>query len=524
IEEPGEALAAAMLRGMTGLMERHFNVRILDEAITEAVRLSHRYISARQLPDKAVSVLDTACAKVALAHSSTPGAIDDGKRRIERIEAEIAALEREAANGAAHDERLAELRTERDESAAAVAEDEVRYARERELVARIVALRSRIDAAREEGASPDLARDADAARAELPVLVEQLHGLQGDGPMVPLQVDAHVVAEVVASWTGIPLGRMVKDEIKTVLNLSPLLGERVIGQDHALEAIAQRVRTANANLEDPNKPRGVFMFVGPSGVGKTETALALADILYGGERKLVTINMSEYQEAHSVSGLKGSPPGYVGYGEGGVLTEAVRRNPYSVVLLDEVEKAHPDVLEMFFQIFDKGTMDDAEGRAIDFRNTLIILTSNVGSSAVMQACLNKPAEELPNADALAELLRPQLYKSFKPAFLGRMKVVPYYPISDDVLAEIIELKLERIRRRIGANHGAAFEWDDSLVEAVLARCTEVDSGARNVDHILNGTLLPELAQQVLERIAQGTALASVAVRANDAGEFEYTVN
>jgi len=524
IEEPGEALAAAMLRGMTGLMERHFNVRILDEAITEAVRLSHRYISARQLPDKAVSVLDTACAKVALAHSSTPGAIDDGKRRIERIEAEIAALEREAANGAAHDERLAELRAQRDEAAAAVAEDEARYAKERELVAQIAALRSRIDAAREEGASSDLARDADAARAALPALVEQLHALQGDGPMVPLQVDAHVVAEVVASWTGIPLGRMVKDEIKTVLNLSPLLGERVIGQDHALDAIAQRVRTANASLEDPNKPRGVFMFVGPSGVGKTETALALADILYGGERKLVTINMSEYQEAHSVSGLKGSPPGYVGYGEGGVLTEAVRRNPYSVVLLDEVEKAHPDVLEMFFQIFDKGTMDDAEGRAIDFRNTLIILTSNVGSSAVMQACLNKPAEALPDADALVELLRPQLYRTFKPAFLGRMKVVPYYPISDDVLAEIIELKLERIRRRIEANHGAAFEWDDSLVEAVLARCTEVDSGARNVDHILNGTLLPELAQQVLERIAQGTALASVAVRANDAGEFEYTVN
>ncbi|WP_321818244.1 MULTISPECIES: type VI secretion system ATPase TssH [unclassified Paraburkholderia] len=523
IEEPGETLAAAMLRGMTALMERHFNVRILDEAITEAVRLSHRYISARQLPDKAVSVLDTACAKVALAHSSTPGAIDDGKRYIERVDAEIASLEREAANGTAHDERLAQLREERAQAAAEVAEDEARYAQERELVTQIAALRERIDAAREEGGSADLARDADAAREALPALVAQLHALQGDGPMVPLQVDAHVVAEVVASWTGIPLGRMVKDEIKTVLNLSPLLGERVIGQDHALDAIAQRVRTANASLEDPNKPRGVFMFVGPSGVGKTETALALADILYGGERKLVTINMSEYQEAHSVSGLKGSPPGYVGYGEGGVLTEAVRRNPYSVVLLDEVEKAHPDVLEMFFQIFDKGTMDDAEGRPIDFRNTLIILTSNVGSQAVMQACLNKPAEELPDADALAELLRPQLYKTFKPAFLGRMKVVPYYPISDDVLAEIIELKLERIRRRIEANHGATFEWDESLVDAVLARCTEVDSGARNVDHILNGTLLPELAQQVLERIAEGTALQSVNVRANESGEFEYTV-
>jgi len=303
-----------------------------------------------------------------------------------------------------------------------------------------------------------------------------------------------------------------------------MLAQRVIGQDHALDAIAQRVRTASANLEDPNKPRGVFLFVGPSGVGKTETALALADILYGGERKLITINMSEYQEAHSVSGLKGSPPGYVGYGEGGVLTEAVRRNPYSVVLLDEIEKAHPDVLEMFFQVFDKGTLDDAEGREIDFRHALIILTSNVGSAAVMQACLNQAAETLPDSDALAELLRPQLYKAFKPAFLGRVKVVPYYPISDDVLAEIIELKLERIRARIADNHRAVFAWDESLVDAIHARCTEVDSGARNVDHILNGTLLPELAQHVLGRIAQGEAISRIDVRALESGEFEYKVH
>ncbi|MBJ9921432.1 ATP-dependent Clp protease ATP-binding subunit [Burkholderia cenocepacia] len=497
VEEPSEPLAAAMLRGMSGLMEKHFNVRILDDAITEAVRLSHRYISGRQLPDKAISVLDTACAKVALAHSATPAAIDDTKKRIERIDAEIAALEQ-------------------------LAKDEERYEAERVIVAEITELRDALDRAR--GPSEDgQPVDVQATREKLAERVAALHALQGGEPMVPLQVDGHVVAEIVAAWTGIPLGRMVKDEIDTVLNLQPLLTARVIGQDHALEAIAQRVRTATANLEDPNKPRGVFMFVGPSGVGKTETALALADILYGGERKMVTINMSEYQEAHSVSGLKGSPPGYVGYGEGGVLTEAVRRNPYSVVLLDEVEKAHPDVLEMFFQVFDKGTMDDAEGREIDFRNTLIILTSNVGSAAVMQACLNKPAEELPDPDALAETLRPQLYKTFKPAFLGRMKVVPYYPISDDVLAEIIELKLERIRRRIEANHKAAFDWDESLVDAVLARCTEVDSGARNVDHILNGTLLPEIAGHVLGRIADGAAIARIAVRADEAGEFAYTV-
>ncbi|MGU7776019.1 type VI secretion system ATPase TssH [Burkholderia sp. MR1-5-21] len=522
VEEPSEPLAAAMLRGMAGLMEKHFNVRILDGAITEAVRLSHRYISGRQLPDKAISVLDTACAKVALAQSATPAAIDDTKKRIERIDAEIASLEREAASGAAHDERLGELRGGREAALAQLTTDEGRYDAERAIVAEITELRAALDRARgpSDGGEPV---DVQATRDRLAERVAALHALQGGEPMVPLQVDGHVVAEIVAAWTGIPLGRMVKDEIGTVLNLQPLLAARVIGQDHALDAIAQRVRTASASLEDPNKPRGVFMFVGPSGVGKTETALALADILYGGERKMITINMSEYQEAHSVSGLKGSPPGYVGYGEGGVLTEAVRRNPYSVVLLDEVEKAHPDVLEMFFQVFDKGMMDDAEGREIDFRNTLIILTSNVGSPAVMQACLNKPAEALPDPDALADALRPQLYKAFKPAFLGRMKVVPYYPISDDVLAEIIELKLDRIRRRIDANHKAVFEWDESLVDAVLARCTEVDSGARNVDHILNGTLLPEIAGHVLGRIADGAAITRIAVRADDAGEFVYTV-
>jgi type VI secretion system protein VasG len=317
---------------------------------------------------------------------------------------------------------------------------------------------------------------------------------------------------------------MVKDEIKTVLGLKPLLEARVLGQGAAIEAVAQRVRTARANLENPNKPKGVFMFVGPSGVGKTETALALADILYGGEKKLVTINMSEYQEAHSVSGLKGSPPGYVGYGEGGVLTEAVRRNPYSVVLLDEVEKAHPDVLELFFQVFDKGVMDDAEGREIDFRNCVIILTSNVGSQQIMQACLNKAPEDVPSADVLAEALRPVLYKHFKPAFLGRMKVVPYYAITDDVLEKIIRLKLDRIGARVGTNHKAAFDYDTKLVEAVLARCTEVDSGARNVDHILNGTLLPQVAEEVLARMAVGDAIGRIKVSAAKNGDFKYTVS
>ena len=510
VEEPSEELACAMLRGMAPLMEQHFGVRIYDEAITEAVRLSHRYIMGRQLPDKAISVLDTACAKVALGQNATPALIEDTVRRLERIEAEAGALRREQASGSQHSIRLEELERE----AAALADRRAtlaaRWESEKALSTQIVEARRAIEAGEAQG------RDVQA-------LASELRTLQGETPMVPVQVDGHVVAEIVAGWTGIPLGKMVKDEIKTVLNLKPMLEERVIGQPHAIEAVAQRVRTARANLDDPNKPKGVFLFVGPSGVGKTETALALADVLYGGERKLITINMSEYQEAHSVSGLKGSPPGYVGYGEGGVLTEAVRRNPYSVVLLDEVEKAHPDVLELFFQVFDKGVMDDAEGREIDFRNTIIILTSNVASSVMMQACLNKAEEEQPAPDALEEMIRPYLVKQFKPAFLGRLKVVPYYPLSDDVLANIIELKLRRIGERIAASHKAAFEYDEALVEAVLARCTEVDSGARNVDNILNGTLLPEVAESVLARMAEGGAIERIAVTADEDGKFNYSI-
>ncbi|MFY1946909.1 type VI secretion system ATPase TssH [Achromobacter xylosoxidans] len=528
VEEPSETLAASMLRGMAPLMESHFGVRILDEAIVAAARLSHRYISGRQLPDKAVGVLDTACARVALGRSATPALIDDARHRLARQETERAALRREAAAGAAQSARLRELDEEMAATRQQLADAEARLAQESELVRQIHALREELEAAGQEP-EPETtgkrragkAAEPTPAQAQLAELQQQLRALQGEAPLVPAYVDAQVIAEIVSAWTGIPLGRMVNDEIRTVLELQPLLAERVIGQDHALHAIAQRVRTARAGLEDPNKPKGVFLFVGPSGVGKTETALAVADILYGGERKLVTINMSEYQEAHSVSGLKGSPPGYVGYGEGGVLTEAVRRQPYSVVLLDEIEKAHPDVLELFFQVFDKGVMDDAEGREIDFRNTLIVLTSNVGSSTIMQACLNKTAEERPDPDALQELLAPQLYKAFKPAFLGRMKTIAYYPVDDDALARIIGLKLARIAERVQANHRAVFDWDDALVEAVLARCTEVDTGARNVDHILNGTLLPQIAEQVLGRMAQGEAIARIRVTAGKNGDFRY---
>jgi type VI secretion system protein VasG len=514
VEEPTEPLAAAMLRGMAPLMEKHFNVRIRDEAITEAVRLSARYITGRQLPDKAISVLDTACAKVALGQAATPAAIEDLRKHLERLDAEVRGLEREAASGTPHDARLKSLADERDIAKKSVDELKTRHAAERTLVAEVQALR--------EGLEGGHATPADKS-AELKGKLAELARLQAEQTLVPIEVDGAVVASIVAAWTGIPLGKMVKDDLKTVLNMEPLLEARVIGQTHAIKAIAQRVRTSRANLEDPNKPKGVFLFVGPSGVGKTETALALAELLYGGERKLVTINMSEYQEAHSVSGLKGSPPGYVGYGEGGVLTEAVRRNPYSVVLLDEAEKAHPDVLELFYQVFDKGVLDDAEGREIDFRNCVIILTSNVGSSQIMQACINKSPSEYPSADDLAEALRPVLYKTFKPAFLGRMKVIPYYVIGDDALDKIIRLKLDRIGARVGINHQAEFVYDTKLVDAVLARCTEVDTGARNVDHILNGTLLPEIAGHVLARMADGRAVNRIKVSAGKNGDFKYTV-
>ncbi|SFM42969.1 type VI secretion system ATPase TssH [Rugamonas rubra] len=527
VEEPSAQVACAMLRAMVPLMERHFKIRVRDEAVTEAVRLSQRYISGRQLPDKAVSVLDTACAKVALGQSAAPAQLEAAAAKLAQLDAEIAALEREEAElGAdlaghgAHDAhgayqahhthhtqhgRLPQLRQARDECRCEHGLHAERWEHEKAIAAEIAQLQ-------QDG-------EAQAARA----LREELVQLQGDAPMLPLEVDGHVVAAIVSAWTGIPLGKMVRDEIRGVLKLQEALRQRVLGQPHAIEAVAQRVRTSRANLDDPDKPKGVFLFVGPSGVGKTETALALADLLYGGERKMVTINMSEYQEAHSVSGLKGSPPGYVGYGEGGVLTEAVRRNPYSVVLLDEIEKAHPDVTELFFQVFDKGVLEDAEGREVDFRNTIIIATSNAGSAALMQACLNKPEAELPSAEELEQLLRPQLMKHFKPAFLGRLKVVPYYPIVDAVLAQIIALKLERIGQRIQANHQAEFSYDEALVEAVLARCTEVDSGARNVDHILNGSLLPQLAEALLARMVDAAPTRRIRVGVDDKDQFTYAI-
>ena len=515
VDEPDDAKAVSMLRGVGQAMAAHHKVRILDEAIVEAVKLSSRFIPGRQLPDKAVSVLDTACAKIAIGQNATPARIEDAKRRLDVLATERAQLEKEAAGGSDHGKRLGEIAEEAAKVGEALAADEARFAQEKELVGKIHAELDKVEAL-----SPDDPGRADAVAA-LNALRAELKALQGFEPMILPVVDSSAVAEIIAGWTGIPVGRMVADEIQTVLRLRDSLEQRVIGQGHALEAIAQRVRTSRANLEDPDKPKGVFLLVGTSGVGKTETAIALADALYGGERSMITIAMSEYQEAHTVSSLKGSPPGYVGYGEGGVLTEAVRRRPYSVVLLDEIEKAHPDVLELFFQVFDKGRMEDGEGREIDFRNTLIILTSNAGTDLVMQAC--NESEEVPTVEYLNELLKPELNRVFKPAFLGRTAVIPYYPLKDENLRKIVRLKLDKIGKRIKANHGAAFEYDDAVVDAIAARCTEVDSGARNIDNILTGTILPEVSGHVLERMAEGGAIGAIRIGVAADGGFAYEV-
>jgi type VI secretion system protein VasG len=516
VEEPTEAVACTMLRGIVGSLEKHHNLRILDEAVTATVRLSHRYIAGRQLPDKAVSVLDTACARLSLGQNSTPPRLEDVQRRIDSLQVQKRVLDRETKIGADHAERLELIEAE---TAAAKEEEAVlkeQWEKEKALIEKIRALHESIEKPKKEGA--EAAQKPTDALAELTKLEAELDALQGEKGMMRVSVDAQLVGEVISAWTGIPLGKMVRNEIETVLTLDEHLKKRVIGQDHALSAIAQRILTSRANLDDPVKPVGVFLLVGPSGVGKTETAIALADVLYGGERNMITINMSEFQEAHTVSTLKGSPPGYVGYGEGGVLTEAVRRRPYSVVLLDEVEKAHPDVLELFFQVFDKGRMEDGEGREIDFRNTIILLTSNAATETLMK--LTADPETAPDSAGMVKALKPELDKIFKPAFLGRLMIVPYYPIRDEAMKQIIRLKLGKIQRRLAETHKIALAYDDVLLNEVAARCTEVESGARNVDNILSNTMLPDLSRQILSQLAGGAASERVTVSVKD-GALTY---
>jgi type VI secretion system protein VasG len=524
VEEPTEVQCLVMLRGIVSALEKHHNVRILDEGVAAAVRLSHRYLAGRQLPDKAVSILDTACARLALGQNSVPAALEEATRRIDDLAVQQRVLTRETAVGVDHAERLELIAKEKTETEARLAALRERFEKERDLVVKVRELRGKLEGASQAsaaaaGAVAQPAQDTEAVRAELNAVTAELDKLQGETPLMRVCVDAHIVGDVLSAWTGIPVGKMMKDEIATVMSLERHLGSRVIGQDHALEAISQRIRTSKANLEDPSKPIGVFMLVGPSGVGKTETALALSDLFYGGEKNLITINMSEFQEAHTVSTLKGSPPGYVGYGEGGVLTEAVRRRPYSVVLLDECEKAHPDVLELFFQVFDKGNMEDGEGREIDFKNTIIILTSNAATDTMMKLCADP--ETMPSPQGIVQAMKPELNKIFKPAFLGRMVVIPYYPVRDEALKTIIKLKLGKIQRRILENHKIELKYDPLLIEEVAKRCTEVESGARNVDNILTNTLLPEISKQILGRLAEGEKPNSINVGIGADGSFVY---
>lgn len=522
IEEPDEATAIEMINGLVPTLERHHKVRILSDGVTEAVRLSRRYIPARQLPDKAVSLLDTACARVAISQNATPAAIEDLHRQIESCVSRSAILEREQAIGLDSAAALADQAARR-----ARLQDELdaldrRWQSERDLVARIRALQDRLSAQESvAGPTPEGPGERQAARDDLARCNTELRTLQGETPLVKVTVDAQAVAEVVANWTGIPVGRMLGDEIRTVLTLRERLEERVIGQPHALEAIAETMRVSRAGMTDPRKPIGVFLMVGTSGTGKTETALALAELLYGGEQNLTVINMSEFKEEHKVSMLVGSPPGYVGYGEGGVLTEAVRRRPYGVILLDEMEKAHPGVQDVFYQVFDKGMLRDGEGRDIDFRNTVIIMTSNAASERIARLCAD-PATR-PTPPELAEALRPDLLRIFKPAFLGRVTTVPYFPLAPDVIRRIVELQLERIRRRFADGYRAPFSWSSDLVETIARRCTEVESGARNIEHILGRTLLPELAIRLLGRRAAGAAVTRVEVGLDPAGGLTYQI-
>ncbi|HJS03106.1 MAG TPA: type VI secretion system ATPase TssH, partial [Variovorax sp.] len=546
VPEPDETKAILMLRGVASVLEKHHRVQLLDEAIESAVKLSHRYIPARQLPDKAVSLLDTACARVAVSQHAMPPEVEDCQRRIEALTVEQEIIGREEAIGIDVGKRSAQVQALLAESKAQLEKLDARWKEEKGLVDRLLTLRGKLREGNKPVDAPNQPVRAERVEANQPVRAElveartegggsegqsraallgelhelqaQISKIQGESPLILPSVDSQAVSSVVADWTGIPVGRMQRNEIETVLSLPRLLGQRVIGQDHAMEMIAKRIQTARAGLDNPGKPIGVFMLAGTSGVGKTETAIALAEALYGGEQNMIVINMSEYQEAHTVSSLKGAPPGYVGYGEGGVLTEAVRRRPYSVVLLDEVEKAHPDVHELFFQVFDKGFMEDGEGRSIDFKNTLILLTTNAGTDLIASLC--KDPELMPDPEGMAKALREPLLKIFPPALLGRLVTIPYYPLSDEMLGKIVELQLKRIKKRVEARYQIPFEYGDDVVKLVVSRCTESESGGRMIDAILTNTMLPDVSREFLNRMMEGKPIEGVRVGVAD-GNFSY---
>lgn len=513
VDEPDEEKAVRMIRGLAPVLEKHHKVPVLDSALEAAARLSHRYIPSRQLPDKAVSLIDTACARVAISQHATPAEVEDCSRLIDVFRAELEILEREGAIGLDHGKRKVEIAGKIGAEEQRLATLTARWEQEKGLVQKLLDARA--------VAQKPETEDKEKTLAECLAIEKEIAVIQGESPLVFPHVDENAVAAVISDWTGIPVGRMVKNEIEQTLKLADILERRVIGQRHALETIARRVQTSRARLDNPNRPIGVFMLAGPSGTGKTETALTLAETLFGDENSLIAINMSEFQEAHTVSTLKGAPPGYVGYGEGGKLTEAVRRRPYSVVLLDEVEKAHPDVHEIFFQVFDKGWMEDGEGRFIDFKNTLIILTSNAAQDVVTSLC--KDPELIPDATALEKAMRGPLTKVFPDALLNRLVVVPYYPISQDMLRTIINLNLKKVEKRVKENHGIPFTYDPSVTDLIVQRCTELERGARLVDALITNTLLPEIGREFLTRMMEGQPLDRVNIGVKD-GEFSFEVH
>jgi len=534
IEEPSEGKAINMMRAISEILQAHHKVRIMDEAIVDSVKLSSRYITARQLPDKSVSLLDTACARVALSQSATPAAIENTRRRITQCESNVVSLQRENASLGNCEERILELQTEQQDLESLLVQQEAQWDKENEIVTEIHDLQQQIEDDFHASMHPQETKDDETPtqaldeeqrvkiKNDLKALMSKLSDTQQDTPMIQVNVDAQAIAEVVANWTGIPVGKMVSDEIQSVLQLDQILKQRVIGQDHGLAAIAQAIKTSRAGLTDPRKPIGVFFMVGPSGVGKTETALALADILYGGEQNITTINMSEFKEEHKVSMLLGSPPGYVGYGEGGVLTEAVRRKPYSVVLLDEMEKAHPGVQDIFYNLFDKGTIKDGEGRDIDFRNTVIIMTSNAAEEHIRAMC--SASEERPDHEVLLDNFRPQLLNYFKPAFLGRTTLIPYYPLDDEILVKIAEINMHKIEKRLKEQYNASFSYDEDVMFHIVARCQDNDTGARNIENIISRSMLPNLAAECLGRMADGKDIAAVHIGVCDEGNFTYSIS
>lgn len=523
IDEPSVELATSMLRGIKGKYEAHHGIQISDDAVATTVKLAERFISGRQLPDKAVDLLDTSAARVRMAQTSKPAALDDAERRLQNLDVRITAVKRDLDTGLLADtQALAVLEEERTQVEAKRADLEMRWKKESGLAKKIMDLRHTLQEVMAAPAAPGAKGSNEAGdqiRDDIRKTQLELEEIQGDDPLVHVDVNGSIAAQVVADWTGIPVGSMMKDEVGVLLTFEDKLRERILGQDEALAEIATTIRTAKSGMRNPEAPIGVFLFVGPSGVGKTECARVLADSLFGGERFVITINMSEYQESHTVSQLKGSPPGYVGYGEGGVLTEAVRQRPYSVVLLDEVEKAHRDVLNLFYQVFDRGFMRDGEGREIDFKNTVIMMTSNLGSDTFMQVCTE---DERPTTDQLREVIHQELVNHFQAALLARMKVIPFYPLRKQAMKGIVKLKLGQIGKRLRESHAMDFGYDQVVADTIIERCTQIDTGARNIDFIIDRTVLPDVAKAMLAKMAEEKMPSRLTLGMDEKGNFIYS--